>query len=248
MIEKRGRANLAETVHETILGLGKISPILIIQNQPYPIDQPTLTFVSQIMQGKPLEKSPAHVFDSKKYKKFAVVPIPREEYVLVILGTNITLDVFLEKEKEDRRSIYITVEACRWPFILDFVLKNEGGGTFDLRLDPAQTDVAQLKLFGDIRRELEHHKIAEVFYPNGKSKLKVEGIESITPMPSVLWDNAVSDLAFIQKITGHRIPSPRDLKLASKDFVAIEKLKTIITKGELIVHACIWVGLSRWNN
>ena len=49
-IKRQGGVNPAETVKETILGLGKITPCLIIENQPYRVNQANLFSGSQEVQ------------------------------------------------------------------------------------------------------------------------------------------------------------------------------------------------------
>jgi hypothetical protein len=233
-IERKGKVTPAETVRETVIGLGKVVPVLIIGNKEFLVQEATLTSGSQVIQKEPLTREPKQLFDSKKYKKIAVIAIPREQYTLTIPSTPIAFNVYLEK-KENVKSISLFVEACDFPFILDFVLNIGGGGRFNIRIDPELADVVQLKMFEDTLRGLDNKKTMEIFNQSGKRIFLCEGLNSDNPRTSSQWYDAVSDLAYIQSVTAQKIPSPKNLTLSSKDLAAIEKLKNIIEKGELLV-------------
>ena len=120
LIEKRGAVYPPETVQETILGLGKVAPVLILDNQPYPINQAILTSSSQTTQSESIPEQTKPLFNSKKYRQIAIVGIPREQYLLVIPGTAFALDVYVELIEKPKLT-RATVEACDFPFTFEMV-------------------------------------------------------------------------------------------------------------------------------
>jgi hypothetical protein len=95
LIEKRGTTNKLETICEAINGLDKITPCLVVKNQPYSIHQVTISSNPQQKSNKSIALPNNPLFDSKKYREFVLVPIPREKFVLIIPGTSFSIDLYI---------------------------------------------------------------------------------------------------------------------------------------------------------
>ena len=194
-----------------------------------------MTSSSQTTQSYIVAEQSKQLFNSKKYKQIAIVGIPREQYVLVLTGTAITIDIYLEII-ENPKLKKVTAEACDFPFTFEMVQNLGDIFRTKMYIDPLQSDVVQLKKFEDLAMKFHQHNKFEIFASSGKKVLSAEGAQIDEFDLSGNWYSAVSDLAFIQTKTSQRIPAPKIPILYPKDFRAIEKIKTIIESGELIIQ------------
>lgn len=229
LIERKAKVNLGETVKEAILGLGKVSPLMIVSNKPLKINQVTISSGSQGLKGTPVMSS-SQVFDSKKYKQFAIVPIPRETYTLVIPGTPIALDTYKEEE-ESAQTIILTFELCDFPIIIKVEKDNKlDSGRFETKIDPNEADAIQLKKFEDILRGLYAKRKFEVYH-NLEKVCWFHGVSSQGYSVNDDYYSNLSDIALIQEMTCVKIAAPKNLSLTPKDQSEIKFLKSIIQTG-----------------
>ena len=230
LIEKRGAVNPPETVKETILGIGSISPVVIIENKSFAINQATLTSGSQTFQDRPVLISNTQVFDSKKYKHLALVPIPRETFTLVIPGTSIALDTYKEEQQTSKIKI-LTFELCDFPIMLKVEEQLGGGeGRFQTKIDPVEADIVQMKKFEELQRSLYNKKKFAVYYQTKKIH-EFNGVGSLGYKLDEGWYSCLLDLAFIQEATSVRIPSPEGLIITSGELAKIKMMKNVIQAG-----------------
>lgn len=231
-ISRKGSINPAETVKETILGLGKITPVLIVANKPYHIGQATLTSGSQTVGKKDFAMSSGQLFDRKKYKHLAIVAIPREIFTLIIPGTSVALDIYSE-QRLNQKATSFTLETCNYPIIIDVELIKGGGGTTVTRIDPEEADAIQLKMFEDLLKGLYEKQKFEIYNQRSQRIFWVEGASSTSYKFSAQWYADVSDIAKIQEVTSTRIPAPEDLTLSYSDHKNIQMIKKIVEQGEI---------------
>lgn len=170
------------------------------------------------------------MFDSKKYKHFALIPIPREKFTLVIPGTGIALDCFKEQKGGQKKQSFI-FEICDYPFVIEGTAIIGDGGTIEIKIDPNEADVVQLKKFEEILNAINEKKTIEVYNDHWKRVHRGEGLEYTNYSRSDEWLH-VSNLAFIQIATSTRIPAPKDLILTEGDLATIYRIKKIIEEGE----------------
>lgn len=231
-IERKGIANPAETVEETLAGLEKVAPVVIIINKKkYPLGQLSLTTSSKEISLIGSGKQTTKLFG--KYKGIAIVPIPSDRFVLVIPGTPYILDIYLDvKVKHDLPQYH--AEACDYPFLFDFLKIKDDMFKMGIHIDPTQADVVQLVFFEKLVKSIDHVNKVEIFNSNGKKIMQGSGVRPDELLINDVWHNAISDLAQIQKATRQRIPAPpKDSKLYKEDLLSIENLKTIVDTGQL---------------
>ncbi len=230
-ISRKGSVNPVETVKETIGGLGKVTPVLIIEKQQYPINQATLISGLSLPKENSLAMSAGQLFDSTKYRRYALIAIPEEIYTIVIPGTRIALDTYLEVRRQGENSFY-TLETCNYPFVITIEKGKTAAGNFT-KIDPSKADAVQLKMFEDIQLGLlEKHKL-EIFDFKSKKIFWAEGVKPINYKPSTGWYDLVTALANIQDATSTRIPVPKDLVINAEEQGHIQTIKKILENGEI---------------
>jgi hypothetical protein len=229
-IERKGKVSPAETIQETILGLGKVAPVLIVENRLYHINGANLTSGFQTIQGKPAHSAIAQLFESKKYKQFAIVPIPRKICTLIVPSTAVAFQTYIEA-KSNHTSISLTLETCDYPFLVNIELMKGNGGTTSIKIDPNEADVVQLKKFEDFQRAMTDKKTIEIYDQNTNLVCRCEEMQS-NYNSSKAWYDDVSNLAHIQITTSTRISAPKNLVLTAEDHNMIFKIKKIIDEGE----------------
>lgn len=233
LIKRIGKNDAANVIHDILRGLKDVVPVLKIEGQPFPIGQSTVTSVPMPVSQTSLSTSPMGAFDSTKYEGFVLIPLPREQYVITVPNTAISLRVVLVRKQESDKEIRLSFDASELPCKLNFVLLKDGkGGGFDISLDPNLADVVQLKKYENLLRGYEKHKSILVKNMKGQEILGVDGINLSRPLSSEDWYGAVSDLAYIQEKTSQRIPCPKDLGIAPNDLATINRIKVIMEKAE----------------
>lgn len=229
LIEKKGRIRPLETTQETILGLGKITPVLIIANQKYILNQVTMISGSQNIQEITAVIPHGLLFDSKKYKQLAIVAIPRKTYKLVIPNTAIALPIYMET-KTNNTFLSISLEVCNAPFLVNCELVVGDGGTTEIEIDPKESDAVQLKEFEDFIKAVTQKKTIEI-YDVEKLVFRAEELET-SYTSNAAWYEEVCKLAEIQVATSVRIPAPKNLTLRGEDHNKIVTIEKIVRKGE----------------
>ena len=230
-IERKGKVNPAETVKETILGLGSINPVVIIENKPFPINQVTLTSVSQTSMDEPLISS-GEIFDIKKFRRLAVIPIPRDVYTLVVPNTTIAEDTYLDRKPSFTTSLVL--EPCNFPAIINLENDKTGkSGRIHTNIDSTEADVVQLKKYEDLLRSIfvDKRKL-EIYDSKAKKVFVANNIVDEEFKRTDEWYSKVSELAFIQQTTSIRIPAPKNLSITGDESDQIKMIKTIIQTGE----------------
>ncbi len=233
LIKRRGKIDSANVVHDILRGLKDVVPVLGVKGHLYPISQSTLTSSAITISQAPLSASPIGAFDSTRYEGVAVIPIPRKRFVMVIPDTSTSLEVFLIQKEEDDKEIRLSFKTSELPCTLNFNLMKDGkGGGFHISLDPTLADVVHIKKFEDLLRAYDKRKSLLVMDMGGKAVMGCEGISLAKPLSSNEWYEAISDLAYIQDVTSHRIPCPKDLRISPRDLAAVRRMKNIIETGE----------------
>lgn len=233
LITRIGKTDAANAIHDVLRGLRDVVPVLKIEGQPFPIGQSIVTSTPISISQTSLSTSPVGAFDSTKYEGFALIPIPREQFVITVPNTAISLGVVLMHKQQSDREIRLSFIGIELPCKMNFVLlKDRGGGGFDIRLDPDLADVVQLKKYEDLLREYDKHKSLLVKNMEGKGVMGADGISLSRPLSSDDWYRAVSDLAYIQEKTSQRIPCPKNLRIAPNDLTTINRIKIIMEKAE----------------
>jgi len=144
--------------------------------------------------------------------------------------------MFLMDKKEDDKNIRHSFVACELPFKLDFdFMKNGKGGGFHISLNPDVADVVQVKKFEDIIRAYDKNKGLHIMDIRGKVIAGCEGLSLARPLSPDEWYKAISDLAYIQEATSHRIPCPKDVRISAKDLIVTARIRKIIEKGEEVI-------------
>ncbi len=230
-IKRKGEANLGEAVKEAILGIGQVSPVIIIDNKPVYITQATLTSGS-LDTTNPAVMSISQVFDSKKYKRIALIPLPEEVYTLVIPGTSFAIDTYMER-KTASKTVLIELNPCNYPIIINMTLNSGGiGGSLETKIDPVASDVVQLKKYEDLLRGLYTKGKFVIYDIRSKVIFGAEGLASKEYKQHDEWYSNICDLAFIQETTHIRICAPKELHLTVEDQHHIKMLKGILLTGE----------------
>lgn len=234
LVKRRAKADSVNVVHDVIKGLEGVVPILKIQGQSYQISQSTLTSSSTIPQ-KSFSSRVKGIFDTNKHSGFALIPIPRKKFVLLIPNTAFCVDVFLKNKTEGVKTIHLSFEGCELPFTLDLDFIKKGGGGFHISLNSDVADVVHVKKFEDLVRAYDKYKVLQIMDVNGKVIAGCEGASLAKPVSSDGWYNAISDLAYIQTATSHRISCPKDLKISPKANMTISRTKRIIDVGDEVI-------------
>lgn len=236
LIERKGKTNSVGVIHDVLRGLKDVVPVLVIRGHPYSINQSTLTSSAIPIPQRSLSSLTKGTFDTTKYEGFALIPLPRKRFVMIIPNTSISLDAFLMDKKEDDKKIHLSFVACELPFKLDFdFLKGGKGGGFHISIDPDVADVVEVKKFEDIVRVYDKHKKLHIMDINGKVFAGCEGVSFAKPFSCNEWYKGISDLAYIQQATSHRIPCPKDLRISAKDLMVIARTRKIVEKGEEVL-------------
>lgn len=229
-ISRKGSTNPVETVKETILGLKEIAPVLIMENQKYALSQATMTSGYRTIKDISRVLPKGLPFDGKKYKQFAIFPIPREKYRIAIPDTKIALPTYMET-KRSTTSLSFTFEVCDDPIVISCELIIGDGGAAQVTIDPNESDSIQLKEFEDVIKAITKKKTIEVYDQENKMVFRAEEIHA-NYKSSTDWYEDVSKLAEIQRITSIRIPAPKDLTLTGEDRNKIFMIEKVIKEGE----------------
>lgn len=230
-LQRKAKINPAEAVTEAIIGAGSATPVMIVENQPFPINQATLTSGSQLPMGEQIAPPNRQLFDSKKYRQIALIPIPRRRYTVVIPGTGIALDSYYES-KRNQKIFFVNLEICDYPIVVEAKVIIGDGGTVEIKIDPSEADAVQLKKFEEVLKAVNEKKGLEVYDDHSKRVHRAEGMEFSSYSPSDAWVKDVSDLAFIQTSTATRIPAPKDMVLTYEELCNIYVIKKILEEGE----------------
>lgn len=229
LIEKRGKVNPAQTVQETIMGLERVTPCYILDNHSHNLNQATITSMENTAD-KPIALQPNQLFNSKKYRQFAFVPIPRQEYVLLIPGTSFSIDLYLDITI-GAKNTELFAETVNYPFIIQ-IIKSGNSSKIQFNYDPKDTDFVQLEFFEKIAIIFDLARAIKVV--DAKEKVVFHGgrIGPDKEKSTKEYIQIISDTARVQRIIGRRILVP-EKEFSQENIKNLKKIMQVIDSSGL---------------